>query len=332
MAYYVTPDLGLELADPLTIQAFETVNVNDNFLTLEAGIVADRVRLSAAEPKITALEARVTQRPVDLDALAAVGTGSLLSGDLARVTEGGALFFWAGTAWEQLSVAKFASTAARDTAYAKASAAYRVTGARSRVTTEGFVRVYGPTLTWVPDGFQQLPVKPTGVVGGTESLGIVTVTAAATAVRLDGIFNAAHGFPRYRIGFDLITSAAAGLNIRLAAGGVVATTAYDNQRDTSINASIATTPTSSVGEFQGVPFGIAGGNARGTVVLENPHLAAPTRFLSDFTVMDASYSAASGSGRTNGRHRTATAYDGINFSPPSGNLTSGTITVEGLSS
>lgn len=56
MSYIVTPDLGLELPDPLTIQPFETVNVNSNFLLLEAGIVADRVRLTAAEPKITALE------------------------------------------------------------------------------------------------------------------------------------------------------------------------------------------------------------------------------------------------------------------------------------
>ena len=51
MAYITTPDLGLELADPMTIQAFETTNVNSNFLLLEAGIVADRVRISAEETK-----------------------------------------------------------------------------------------------------------------------------------------------------------------------------------------------------------------------------------------------------------------------------------------
>lgn len=140
MAYYVTPDLGLELADPLTIQPFETTNVNSNFELLEAGIVADRVRLGLVEGRATVLETdvetlqdRVTARPADLAALAALPTGELLAGDLARVTAGGAIFVWSGSAWVQATQASFASVAARDTAYAKASAAYRVVGATARV-------------------------------------------------------------------------------------------------------------------------------------------------------------------------------------------------------
>jgi hypothetical protein len=56
MSYIVTPDLGLELADPNTIQAFETTNVNSNFLLLEAGIMADRADIVAAEAAITTIE------------------------------------------------------------------------------------------------------------------------------------------------------------------------------------------------------------------------------------------------------------------------------------
>lgn len=133
MAYFITPDLGLELADPLTIQSFETPNVNSNFLLLEAGIVADRVRLLALETDVETLQDRVTVRVADFTALASAATGELLSGDLAYVTEGQVIMAWSGSAWFQVNTAKFASTAARDSAYAKASGAYLVNDVKARV-------------------------------------------------------------------------------------------------------------------------------------------------------------------------------------------------------
>lgn len=158
MAYYVTPDLGLELADPLTIQPFETTNVNSNFELLEAGIVADRVRLTLVEGRASTLETdvetlqdRVTARPADLTALAALPTGELLAGDSAYVAEGAVVMRWSGSAWVQSSLAVFASTAARDTAYAKASAAYRVANVHCLTSDTGSEWVYTGTQ-WIARG------------------------------------------------------------------------------------------------------------------------------------------------------------------------------------
>jgi hypothetical protein len=46
---YLTTTLGMKLADPTTIQQFETTQVNANFQALENAILADRGRLDAAE-------------------------------------------------------------------------------------------------------------------------------------------------------------------------------------------------------------------------------------------------------------------------------------------
>ena len=59
MAYLApTPVLGMKLADPATVQAFETVEVNADFMLLENGIKADRVRLAARETAAAAAPAR----------------------------------------------------------------------------------------------------------------------------------------------------------------------------------------------------------------------------------------------------------------------------------
>lgn len=101
MAYITTPDLGLELADPMTIQAFETTNVNSNFLLLEAGIVADRVRLTSTEARATALEAGAGRgdraRSVATNPTALSAISNALLGDRVRVTTPGTGIsaFWA---------------------------------------------------------------------------------------------------------------------------------------------------------------------------------------------------------------------------------------------
>ncbi|MET4703103.1 hypothetical protein ABIB54_000557 [Frigoribacterium sp. UYMn621] len=73
----------------------------------------------------------------DLTALAALA--GMPNGADAFVTEGGASFSYnsAVTKWVQQTPATFATTAARDTAYAKASAAYRVLDASALVTADG---------------------------------------------------------------------------------------------------------------------------------------------------------------------------------------------------
>lgn len=219
MAYFITPDLGLELADPLTIQPFETPNVNSNFLLLEAGIVADRVRLLALETDVETLQDRVTVRVADFTALAAAATGELLSGDLAYVTEGRVIMAWSGSTWFQVTTATFASAAARDTAYAKASAAYRVAGAKSALTSIPDNEFVYTGSAWVPASpgaiairvvrASNTPALSTAYVDLSASANWSTATPAAQnrgfAAYSNGITIPTTGV--YRVGYSLASSA-----------------------------------------------------------------------------------------------------------------------------
>lgn len=85
---------------------------------------------------------KIVFKPADLTALAAL-TG-MATGDLASVTEGGAIFRYSGAVWEQKTFATFASVAARDSAYAKAGGVYRTQGATAYRTNAGYIeRYYG---------------------------------------------------------------------------------------------------------------------------------------------------------------------------------------------
>ena len=92
---------------------------------------------SASQTVFNTISARSTFGVADLDALAALATASLLPGALAYVTEGAVFYSWNGTIWVQRGVATFASTTVRDTAYAKASAAYLVAGVEAVDTSSG---------------------------------------------------------------------------------------------------------------------------------------------------------------------------------------------------
>lgn len=95
---------------------------------------------------------RKTHYVADLDALAAIG--SPIEGDLAFCDEGNFYLAYSDGIWLQQSIATFASTSARDTAFGKASAAYRVSGARARVlgnTYQWFATGDGATIAgWFP--------------------------------------------------------------------------------------------------------------------------------------------------------------------------------------
>lgn len=59
MAYIVSPGFGMQLADPATIQAFETPVVNANFTKLEDGILVEQARITAGLAEIDVLQAGV---------------------------------------------------------------------------------------------------------------------------------------------------------------------------------------------------------------------------------------------------------------------------------
>lgn len=92
-----------------------------------------------AQATQTALTRR-NRTVADLGALAT--QTNMVTGHEAYVTEIQAPFRYDGTKWIQTGVGKVATTAARDTAYARASAAYRVQGAGVYVTALGRVTEY----------------------------------------------------------------------------------------------------------------------------------------------------------------------------------------------
>lgn len=78
----------------------------------------------------------------DLNALPSSG---VLEGDLCHVDEGDFYMGRGDSAWTQVTTAFFTTTALRDTAYAKASGAYRVAGAESAVTATKILQRYDGT-------------------------------------------------------------------------------------------------------------------------------------------------------------------------------------------
>lgn len=140
-------------------------------------------------------------RVADLTALAAL---SGANGDMVRVTEGGALFRHNGSIWVQITSATFANTSARDTAYAKASAQYRVITARAKTLDRGYDTAY------ITDGWYGVgglvPIKPTNVSGTNATIeadGSVKLNAT-NLVRFNGMFNG--DFDRYLIQYSLYGS------------------------------------------------------------------------------------------------------------------------------
>lgn len=334
MSYYITPDLGLELADPLTIQAFETVNVNSNFELLESAIVADRVRITANEVNIETLQDRVTLRVADFDALAAASTAELLSGDLAYVTEGAVIVVWSGLAWTQATTAKFATATARDTAYAKASAAYRVAGATSRIATDLFDRQYAGTK-WLPMG-GNLPILPTSVAGTGVTLdsatGLVTFTAATAAAgaSLNGVFT--DDFTLYRIFADIpTTSVAGGVTLWLRKAGVLSVAGYDRLVSTSAGGAAAPVDATNLNQASW-PIAAATTNVHTLdILLLRPGVATKTQGSFEVNGTTDPPTAAATFARAEGQlwHRTADSYDGFTIAPSTGTFT-GTVSVQGV--
>lgn len=89
--------------------------------------------------------------------LAALGAISGALGDAYKVAEGGAIFIHDGTKFVQRTPAAFSSAANRDTAYAKASGAYRVPGATAwRSDANSIDRFVGTAWALDDTGWQNL--------------------------------------------------------------------------------------------------------------------------------------------------------------------------------
>jgi len=202
-------------------------------------------------PRITLLEQTNT---ADLDSLVLIPATS--EGRRMHVDELNADFVAVDGVWTQLGVARFATASARDTAYAKAAAAYRITGVQCVLATAPLVAMEhngnqaSPAAGWQRVGL----VKPSAAVfsGGTGaatinddgSVTVVTSTSSSNLLVLRDCFAplATYGTDEFEV---YVTWAGSGspFYMRLAAAGTPDTSAnYDyygtanNQAGTPSNA------------------------------------------------------------------------------------------------
>lgn len=243
----------------------------------------------------------------DLTALAAV-TG-MSSGQLAIVTEGGAVWEYNGTTWVQQTIAQFATTSARDTAYAKASGVYLTAWtAQVLITGTGQNLQYNGSAWTNPFTSGLMPIIPTSVAGTGVSVsgtGVVTFTAA-TAVSLNGCFNST--YDNYLVLIDIPTKSAGGtLQFRFRLAGT------DDSTASGYTAQVQTNTTTVVSTAQVVTT--AGTlNSNGATVEDSvkatffgPALARVTRWHAEYFSVISSILG----GLAYGRHTQVVAYDGI---------------------
>lgn len=324
----------MKLADPTTIQAFITADVNGDFLALENGIVADRVRLSALET-LTAGANRGTgadYTPADLLALSQITT--MINGDSAVVQEGGAIFSRIAGAWAQETPATFGSDNARDTAYAKAAGVFLVAGAEVRRPDQnGYMQVYNGTA-WVSEQSGMVPVVPTTVAGtgATATRSGASLIAATGNVFLNGIFTSKYN--RYKVILNGVTTVAFAPALALALAGVVATAKHDAIRN-GVNG--LTAGTAEPGQtIAGASWllvqrsGTAASRFNAEILLSNPAVASPTDGLAAASVVSTPMTAANTNQITNSvlQHSDSTAYDGLQI-PIGAGVVTGTVVVYG---
>lgn len=348
MAYITTPDLGLELADPTTIQAFETTNVNSNFLLLEAGIVADRVRISAEETKSATLLAgagrgTIAQYTVAslaaLDAIstavvgdeavfsAAPSTGIAFEGLKAQAISGsGSTIDWRFTSpIEAATKANLDTFIAAVVAISDLATGFKLGGLAYISGTRQFVRFTSTAGAYnYLDGL--VPILPTSVAGTG-----VTVAAngrvsfsASTTISVNGCFTS--DFDTYLL-IMRSTNGGAGLKqfrLRLAGTDASAATTYDDQRITGIGTTAAAANGSNAqwGSFATTPYQ----QTFTRMELSGPALATPTMALG--SMYETNYIGNMGLASWGGVHRTATAYDGISVIPGASSET-GYLTIYG---
>lgn len=347
----------MTLANPGTNEPFSTATVNANFEavdtdagTTDASIVSNTNAITALGVRATALEAQhaivgtVTQFTVAslaaLDALAtavvgdeavfsaAPSTGITFEGLKAQAVAGsGATIDWRFTsdiyAATKANLDTFiaAVVAITDlaTGFVIGSQAFAVdTGIRYRFTSTAGAYAAMPGL-----------ILPSAATNGTVTDGVVTSTAQSL-VRVRDAFPS--GFSVHKVTFDITASAASGISLKFAVDATDAATAYDSQRTTSLNATVAASQTlnGTSGEVSAV--GVATARHFGEILITDANVAGPTYWNARATVAPpGAMTTATGMSLSAGLHRTATAYNSLTIAPGSGNVTIHRLTVEGVS-
>jgi hypothetical protein len=245
------------------------------------------------------------------------------NGAVYHVDDMNADFEYQDTKFVQITTATFATTTARGLAYAKASNAYLVAGARSRITTLTYDHIYwGTTATWVAAG-GLIPIKPTAVVGTGVTInqdGSVSFAAVAAGA-LNGVFTT--DFDQYFIKLDMYGNGAAiPIYARLGTAGTIDSgAAYYQAGYSSTSAGVVGAwSASGVAQFD---LGRCG-SGLGNTLLSKIDIADPM----DATRRTAIDYKSEGTDGTNeiqvvagGRNGTFVAHDGIQFLAQTGAIT-----------
>lgn len=323
----------MELADPATIQAFETPVVNANFMKLENGIVADRVRITAAEGAITTAQGKpaylsqITEFEVtDLAALDAIANAFI--GDTAIMTTPGtgiSQLKWEAIAgsgatidWQPVRTVVADTKDHLDTfiaavALLTADLKFEV-GAYAYVTGTKllykFTSVAG-TLSIMPQ-----PIVPTATATGGAAVadagtGVVTVTGSCTILDLDGIPADA---TEIRLIMNATFSTALGFSLQLRAAGVVensGSSGTTGKYDQEFHGASASTPSASpVQALTAWAFGGGAVEQDATIVLRRVGEAVRTMGEGQFYSTQNPQTAPQ-VGIYGLQHRNGTTYDGI---------------------
>lgn len=220
MTHTVTP-LGQTLATPGTGEPFSTAVVNSNLLLLENGVFADRVRLGVLENEAVVATA-------DLNSLILFSAAAMQSRRIFVVAMKCDFQAQAGV-WVQQGISRFPDKTTRDAEYAKASAAFRISGVIARITTDP-VELRYDGANWAPAS-DALPITPTLSVTGAGSAVSVDVNGwiaftAATRLNLDSAFTTRAMIHEIELIVDAATSARMTAKLR-AAGADYSGATYD---------------------------------------------------------------------------------------------------------
>ena len=161
----------------------------------------------------TAFNNGKTYRTADHVSLAAISGAA--SGALATVIEGGAIFAFDGSAWQQKTYANFPTSGARDTAYAKAGGIYRVVGLAQVFRTDRGNAEYWNGTGWMPTVLTRTysASYADAAYANLQAIGSIALpsipVASRASIDIGGL-----------IGFSGSSSVSYGLNLTTTAGGL----------------------------------------------------------------------------------------------------------------
>lgn len=321
--------LGLQLADPLTIQAFETTVVNADFLALENGIATDRVRLTAIEgwdvarpgPNGSALFLAADVPTLDALATALIGDQALLTNPgtgadpyvlMTAISGTGATMIWRLT--QDLIVDTKAHLDAIVTAWSTTGLQFEI---GRTVQVAGTNRFRFTTTAGAYLGVDRVRPTTATTTSGTAVInddGSVTITpVAAGTCLINSIFppKATYGTDEFEV-VVTITGSASATQTKLATGGVAdpTTTNYDYFGGTWNQAGTAAASTQLGSANWPSSNGLSPIAAEWTLRLRHPGEALPTTGVAD---MNSTTTAGTNELEAHARikHRASTIFDGL---------------------